>query len=222
MDVLPYYTISQDANDGVKTWKLDPEVSIVVDAIEHAIKRKNEIGEDSPKHELANRYPFKAAVKDYCTYFPLTRSTILDSLPRRTASILKICDHHSKPKWYCMSSHIHKPNVLRTFSFCNQLCDLLAYCQKCAANPIFFVLTEDDRSMRTHIVEHEWWKRDEVTPLKLILKGHTFPPGTDYGQPIRNEAGLNHDFFMQTSAIIAADIERKRLRNEESRSGSGE
>lgn len=76
--------------------------------------------------------------------------------------------------------------------------------------------------MRTHIVEHEWWKRDEVTPLKLILKAHIFPPGTDYGQSVRDEAGQFNDFFMQKAAKIAADIERKRLRNEDSRSNSGE
>lgn len=61
-----------------------------------------------------------------------------------------------------------------------------------------------------------------MTSLKLILKAHVFPPGTDYGQPIRDEAGQFNDFYMQTSAKIAVDIERKRLRNEENKSGSGE
>ncbi len=189
---IPYpWAVEKPRLDLDGQYHADHDVSYIIADIGESIARKHgfdyDLGRSRP---LTNsKHQIKAAVNNYTADFSFLWSKENHANLRRSAIVLRGCGDHPKFKTHFglrrIDPEIDKNRCLR---ICDQLADLLAYCEKCDSYPALFVLVDDASSTDTHVCEHEGLRRSEAKQLRNILRAKIFAPGESFEWALQHQA----------------------------------
>jgi len=213
---IPYpWAVEKPRLDLDGQFHADHDVSYIIAGIGQSIARKHgfdyDLGRSRP---LTNsKHQIKAAVNSYTADFSSLWSKENHANFRRSAIVLRGCGDHPKFKTHFglrrIDPEIDKNRCLR---ICDQLADLLAYCEKCDSCPALFVLVDDASSTDTHVCEHEGLRRGEAKQLRNILREKIFAPGEAFEWALQHQAPVGLRLIREWRWNKGAQEEHREMR----------
>jgi len=172
---LPYpWSTPTSCKDAQDTWKPDHYVSRIIEDIGKSTMRRYGLVENLSKR-IVHDYEFKLALKNYCADFSSPLWSPENYANFRRSDIIPRGDlKHPPRKWYLTPRLDPEKDPARCLLICDQLTDLIAYCNRCHACPALFMLRDDSGSMHTHVYTHEGWRRKESEQLHAMITGNVF------------------------------------------------